>query len=110
MLHAVVRDYLEDFLRAAADRGDGIGVPCFVEAEFRHWVLTAARPRHRRRGSDRRYRSARRGIAGTRRPQQNAVSDEAARPEELGQGAVPEVWAGAFFAVELSLTRWPWLY
>jgi len=38
VLHAVVRDHLEDFLRAAADRSDGTGVPRFVAAEFRDFL------------------------------------------------------------------------
>jgi len=38
VLHAVVRDHLEDFLRAAAERSDGPGVPRFVAAEFRDFL------------------------------------------------------------------------
>jgi hypothetical protein len=34
-LHAVVRTHLEAFLRAAAERTDGAGLPRFVEDEFR---------------------------------------------------------------------------
>jgi hypothetical protein len=37
-LHTLVRTHLEDFLRAAADRNDGVGVPRFVEAEFRDFL------------------------------------------------------------------------
>jgi hypothetical protein len=38
VLHAVVREHLEDFLRAAADRSDGAEVPRFVAAEFRDFL------------------------------------------------------------------------
>ncbi len=38
VLHTVVREHLEDFLRAAAERTDGVGVPKFVEREFRKFL------------------------------------------------------------------------
>ena len=38
VLHRIVRDHLEDFLRAAAERTDGVGLPRFVEREFREFL------------------------------------------------------------------------
>jgi hypothetical protein len=38
VLHRVVRDHLEDFLRAAAERTHGVGMPRFVEREFREFL------------------------------------------------------------------------
>ena len=35
VLHAVIREHLEDFLREAAARGEGAGLPQFIEREFR---------------------------------------------------------------------------
>ena len=38
MLHAVIREHLEPFLREVSDRGDGSGLPRFVEQEFREFL------------------------------------------------------------------------
>ncbi len=38
MLHQVIREHLEDFLREAADRGEGAGLPQFIEREFREFL------------------------------------------------------------------------
>src|SRR5437899_2245918 len=38
VLHAVVRTHLETFLREAAHRGEGAGLPQFVEQEFREFL------------------------------------------------------------------------
>ena len=38
ILHRLVRDHLETFLRDAAERTDGAGVPRFVETEFREFL------------------------------------------------------------------------
>jgi len=38
VLHLVIREHLEDFLRAAADRADGAGLPEFVAREFREFL------------------------------------------------------------------------
>ena len=38
VLHGVVRDHLETFLAAAAARTDGVGLPPFVEREFRSFL------------------------------------------------------------------------
>ena len=38
MLHAVIRKHLETFVREAAERGDGSGLPQFVEEEFRGFL------------------------------------------------------------------------
>ena len=38
ILHGLVRDHLETFLRDAAERTDGAGVPRFVEKEFREFL------------------------------------------------------------------------
>jgi hypothetical protein len=38
VLHAVIREHLEDFLRLAAERTEGTGVPSFVEREFRQFL------------------------------------------------------------------------
>jgi hypothetical protein len=35
VLHVVIREHLDDFLRAAADRADGAGLPEFIVREFR---------------------------------------------------------------------------
>ncbi len=38
MLHQVVREHLEPFLRTAAEAGEGVGLPQFVEREFREFL------------------------------------------------------------------------
>ena len=38
VLHAVIREHLEPFLREPSDRGDGHGLPRFVEQEFREFL------------------------------------------------------------------------
>ena len=44
MLHQVIAEHLEAFLRAVAEAGDGAGLPQFVEREFREF-LTVRRVR-----------------------------------------------------------------
>ena len=39
VLHQVIAEHLEAFLRAVAEAGDGAGLPQFVEREFREFVL-----------------------------------------------------------------------
>jgi len=38
VLHGVVREHLDDFLRATADRADGAGLPEFIAREFREFL------------------------------------------------------------------------
>jgi hypothetical protein len=38
VLHAVIREHLETFVREATERGDGSGLPRFVEDEFRAFL------------------------------------------------------------------------
>jgi len=38
VLHTVIREHREPFLRAASDRADGHGLPAFVEHEFRDFL------------------------------------------------------------------------
>lgn len=38
VLHGVIREHLEPFLREVSDRGDGHGLPRFVEQEFREFL------------------------------------------------------------------------
>ena len=38
MLHQVVSEHMEAFVRAAAEAGDGVGLPKFVEREFREFL------------------------------------------------------------------------
>jgi hypothetical protein len=38
VLHGVVRDHVDDFLRAAADRADGACLPEFIAWEFREFL------------------------------------------------------------------------
>jgi hypothetical protein len=38
VLHQVIAEHLEVFLRAAAAAGDGTGLPQFVEREFREFL------------------------------------------------------------------------
>ncbi len=38
MLHQVIAEHLETFLRAVAEAGDGAGLPQFVEREFREFL------------------------------------------------------------------------
>jgi hypothetical protein len=38
VLHAVIREHLEPFLREVSDRGDGHGLPRFVKQEFREFL------------------------------------------------------------------------
>ena len=42
VLHRVVRENLETFLREAADRSDGDGLPRFIEREFREFITCGA--------------------------------------------------------------------
>ena len=37
MLHQVIGEHLEAFLRAAAEAGEGVGLPQFVERWFREF-------------------------------------------------------------------------
>src|SRR3989454_7540910 len=50
VLHRVVRDHLETFLREVADRSDGGGLPRFVEREFREFLTCGALSRGVSRG------------------------------------------------------------
>ena len=38
MLHQIVGEHLEAFLREAAEAGQGVGLPQFVEREFREFL------------------------------------------------------------------------
>jgi hypothetical protein len=38
VLYTVIAEHLDGFLRATADRGDGSGLPAFVEREFREFL------------------------------------------------------------------------
>jgi hypothetical protein len=38
VIHTVIREHLEPFLREASDRGDGHGLPRFVEQKFREFL------------------------------------------------------------------------
>jgi hypothetical protein len=38
VLYTIVREHLETFLRAAAERAEGAGLPHFVEQEFRNFL------------------------------------------------------------------------
>jgi len=38
VLHSIIREHLDDFLRPAADRGDGTGLPEFIAREFREFL------------------------------------------------------------------------
>jgi len=42
VLHQVVAEHLEAFLRAAVEAGEGAGLPYFVEREFREFLTCAA--------------------------------------------------------------------
>jgi hypothetical protein len=42
VLHQVIGEHLEAFLRAAAEAGDGVGLPQFVEWEFRKFLTCGA--------------------------------------------------------------------
>jgi hypothetical protein len=42
VLHQVVGQHLEAFLRVAAEAGDGVGLPAFVEREFREFLMCGA--------------------------------------------------------------------
>lgn len=37
VLHQVISEHLQAFLRAAAEAGEGVGLPRFVEQEFREF-------------------------------------------------------------------------
>ena len=39
VLHQVIAEHLEAFLDAVAEAGDGVGLPQFVEREFREFLL-----------------------------------------------------------------------
>ena len=38
VLHGVIREHLDEFLRAAADRADSAGLPEFIAREFREFL------------------------------------------------------------------------
>jgi hypothetical protein len=38
VLHGVIRDHVDDFLGAAADRADGASLPEFIAREFRKFL------------------------------------------------------------------------
>jgi len=38
VLHGVIREHVDDFLRGAADRADGAGLPEFIAREFRGFL------------------------------------------------------------------------
>jgi len=42
VLHQVIREHLESFLCAAAEAGEGAGLPRFVEREFREFLTCGA--------------------------------------------------------------------
>ncbi|MBI3629049.1 MAG: transposase zinc-binding domain-containing protein [Candidatus Rokubacteria bacterium] len=42
MLHQVIGEHLEPFLRQAAEAGEGVGLPQFVEREFREFLTCGA--------------------------------------------------------------------
>ena len=42
MLHQVIGEHLEAFLGAAAEAGEGAGLPRFVEREFREFLTCGA--------------------------------------------------------------------
>ena len=42
VLHQVIREHLEAFLREAAEAGQGVGLPQFVEREFREFLTCGA--------------------------------------------------------------------
>ena len=39
VLHQVISEHLQSFLNATAEAGDGVGLPQFVEREFREFLL-----------------------------------------------------------------------
>src|SRR5882724_8408538 len=43
VLHQVIAEHLEAFLRAVAEAGDGAGLPQFVERKFREFLTSGAR-------------------------------------------------------------------
>jgi glutaredoxin 2 len=49
VLHTVMREHLDRFLREVSDRGDGGGLPRFVEQEFREFLTCGVLPELRRR-------------------------------------------------------------
>ena len=42
MLHTVIREHLDDFLRAATDRADDAGLNEFIAREFREFLSCGA--------------------------------------------------------------------
>jgi len=38
VLHVVIREHLDTFVREATERGEGSGLPRFVEQEFREFL------------------------------------------------------------------------
>jgi glutaredoxin 2 len=52
VLHQVIAEHLEAFLRAVAEAGDGAALPQFVEREFREFLTAAGRRRGSRSGSE----------------------------------------------------------
>jgi hypothetical protein len=44
VLHQVIAEHLEAFLRAVAEAGDGAGLPQFVEREFRESTVAQGEP------------------------------------------------------------------
>ena len=44
VLHLIIRQHLEDFLRVAANRADGAGLPEFIAREFRKFLTAGCWP------------------------------------------------------------------
>jgi hypothetical protein len=96
VLHGVIRDHMDDFLRAAADRADGAGLPECIAREFREFLtygvlaLGVARVRCERCARERLVPCKGRGLCpscGGRRMTERAAHlvDEVVRPVPVRQ-------------------------
>ena len=103
MRHTVILEHLDDFLRAAAHRADGAGLPEFIARKFREFLTRGVLAPHAQwRAEVVAYRRADSGRA----PGPSAAAAEAGR----GRAGSPRCWTWALLmrrAFDLDVLRCP---
>jgi len=106
VLRTIIREHLDDFLRAAADRGDGTGLPEFIAREVREFLTCGvlahgfARVRCERCALERL-------VPFSCYPQRETICSSPLRTGyflESSQGLTPDSFAPASHAMSLSST------